>query len=371
VKRIDAYIFWQLLTVTVFVTATLTCVVWLTQSLRFIEMIVNRGLSAPLFVYFTLLLLPTFLTIILPIALFAATLFVYNRLLSDSELVVMRAGGCSQYVLAKPALVLTMLVTAACFLLTTYLMPSAYREFKGLQNTLRNSFPTVLLQEGVFNNVAAGVTVYVRRREANGELSGIIVHDSRDAARPVTMMAERGRIVSGTNGPRVVMAVGNRQQVDAKDGGLSLLYFERYSFDIGTLSNVKGPHWREPRERFLHELFNLEPRDEWKANKLYMEGHHRLAQPLLAIAFTLVALALLLSGDFNRRGQTLRILSAIGFVVVGEMAQISVKNLGEKFPELAVLLYLIPLLPAAIAAFILGGWQPFRRAQPVTSPPAE
>jgi lipopolysaccharide export system permease protein len=371
VKRIDAYIFWQLLTVTVFVAATLTCVVWLTQSLRFIEMIVNRGLSAPLFAYFTLLLLPTFLTIILPISLFAATLFVYNRLLSDSELVVMRAGGCSQYGLARPALVLMVLATATCFLLTAYLMPTAYREFKGLQNTLRNSYPTVLLQEGVFNNVVAGVTVYVRRREADGELSGIIVHDSRDAARPVTLMAERGRIVSGASGPRVVMAVGNRQQVDARDGGLSLLYFERYSFDIGKLSNVQGPRWREPRERFLHELFYPEARDAWKANKLYMEGHHRLAQPLLPVAFTLVALALLLSGDFNRRGQTVRILSAIGFVVVAEMAQISVKNLGEKFPELAVLLYLIPLLPAAIAAFIIAGWQPFRREQPVTSSPVE
>ncbi len=370
-KRIDAYIFWQLLTVTVFVTVTLTCVVWLTQSLRFIEMIVNRGLSAPLFVYFTLLLLPSFLTIILPIAFFAATLFVYNRLLTDSELVVMRAGGCSQFGLARPALVLTVLATATCFLLTTYLMPAAYREFKGLQNTLRNSFPTVLLQEGVFNNVVAGVTVYVRRRAPDGELSGIIVHDSRDAARPVTMMAERGRIVSGANGPRVVMAVGNRQQVDAKDGSLSLLYFERYSFDIGTLSSEQGPHWREPRERFLNELFYPEPRDAWKANKLYMEGHHRLAQPLLPAAFTLVALALLLSGDFNRRGQTGRILSAIGFVIIVEMAQISVKNLGEKLPELAILLYLIPLLPALIAALILLGWQPFKPASPVTASPAD
>ena len=367
-KRIDAYIFWQLLTVTVFVTATLTCVVWLTQSLRFVEMIVNRGLSAPLFVYFTLLLLPTFLTIIMPIALFAGTLFIYNRLLTDSELVVMRAGGCSQFKLARPALILTGLTTIACYMLSTYFMPAAYREFKELQNTLRNSYPTVLLQEGVFNNVVSGVTVYVRRRAADGELFGIIVHDSRDAARPVTMMAERGRIVSGTNGPRVVMAIGNRQQVDAGDGRLSLLYFDRYSFDIGTLSNVDGPRWLEPRERFLHELFNPEPRDAWKANKLYMEGHHRLAQPLLPVAFALVALALLLSGEFNRRGQTWRILSAIGVVIVVQSAQIGIKNLGEKLPELAVVMYLIPLIPAVIAILIMAGWQPFARVRYTNAP---
>ncbi len=367
-KRIDTYIFWQLFTVTLFVTATLTCVVWLTQSLRFIEMIVNRGLSAQLFVYFTILLLPTFLTIILPIALFAATLFVYNRLLSDSELVVMRAGGCSQFRLARPALVLTLLTTVCCYALTVYLMPSAYREFKGLQNTLRNSFPTVLLQEGVFNSVVPGVTVYVRSRSSDGELSGIIVHDARNASRPVTMMAEKGRIVTGANGPRVVMAIGNRQQVDSKDGRLSLLNFDRYSFDIGTLSDDKGLHWREPRERYLHELFNPEPRDEWKATKLYMEGHHRLAQPLLPIAFTLISLAILLAGDFNRRGQALRIIAAVSFVVLLETGQISAKNLGEKFPELAVALYLIPLVPAAIAGLFMAGWRPVQRTAALAAP---
>ena len=68
-KRIDRYIFRQLLGATLFVAVTLTGVVWLTQSLRFVEMIVNRGLSAPLFLYFTMLLLPSFLGVILPVAL--------------------------------------------------------------------------------------------------------------------------------------------------------------------------------------------------------------------------------------------------------------------------------------------------------------
>ncbi len=341
VRRIDSYIFGQLLTGTVLVTVTLTCVVWLTQSLRFIEMIVNRGLSAPLFVYFTLLLLPTFLTIILPIALFASTLFVYNRLISDSELVIMRAGGCSRYDIARPALILSALVVIAGYFLTTYLMPTTYREFRELQHSIRNSIPAVLLQQGVFNKVASGVTVYVRSRGSNGDLLGILVHDSRNPKRPVTMMAEHGRIVSGASGPRVEMVNGNRQQVDEKDGRLALLYFERYSFDIQTVSGNQQRNWREPRERYLSELFRLKP-NEWLADKLYIEAHYRLAQPLLPFAFVMVALTLLLSGDLNRRGQTSRILAAVGIVVVIQLAQISFKNIGEKYTELAIVLYLIP-----------------------------
>ena len=201
VKKIDLYIFRQLFATTLFVAISLTCVVWLSQSLRFVEMIVNRGLSASLFVYFTMLLLPSFLGVILPLALFVAVLFVYNRLLVDSELVVLRAGGYSQYSLARPAMTLTLLVVLACYALTLYFMPASYREFKDLQFTLRNSYPTVLLQEGVFSPVMKGVTVYVGSRGRGGELSGIIVHDARNREQPVTMMAERGVIVAGDSGP--------------------------------------------------------------------------------------------------------------------------------------------------------------------------
>ena len=90
-NRADRYIIGQLFWCFVLVAISLTCVVWLTQSLRYVEMIVNRGLSAPVFIYFTMLLLPTFFAMILPIALFTGAIFTYNKMIMDNELVVLRA----------------------------------------------------------------------------------------------------------------------------------------------------------------------------------------------------------------------------------------------------------------------------------------
>jgi len=353
VNRIDRYIFRQLLIATLFVAVTLTCVVWLTQSLRFVEMIVNRGLSVPLFVYFTLLLLPTFLSVIMPVGLFAAALFVYNRLLADSELVVLRAGGLGSYALARPALILALMATAFAYALNLYFVPASYREFKDLQFSLRNAYPMVLLQEGVFNTIMKGVTVYVRDRTDDGELHGIIVHDTRIEKKPVTMMAERGIIVSGAKGPRVMMMNGNRQEISDKDGSLSLLYFDRYSFDIAAATGNDEIRWREPRERFIGELFHPAPQDQWNVAKLRMEGHHRLAQPLQPLAFTLVALAFLLGGEFNRRGNGWRLVVAVGIAMAMEIGLLGAKSVGEKLPWLAPALYLVSVVPGAIAAFSL------------------
>ena len=74
-RLLNAYILRQLAVVTLVVAVTLTCAIWLTQSLRFIELIVNRGLTLGTFFNLTLLLLPSFLWLLLPIALFAAVLF--------------------------------------------------------------------------------------------------------------------------------------------------------------------------------------------------------------------------------------------------------------------------------------------------------
>ena len=368
-KKIVWYIFRQLLGATIFVAVTLTCVVWLTQSLRFIEMIVNRGLSIPLFVYFTMLLLPTFFAVILPIAVFASVMFTYNRLLVDSELVVLRAAGCSQFMIARPAIILATLVTIFCYSLTTYFIPTSYREFKDLQFSLRNSLPTVLLQEGVFNPVMKGVTVYVRNKISAGELSGIVIHDARSPKSPITIMAERGVIVSTAKGPRVVMLNGNRQQVDDKDGRLSLLYFDRYSFDIGVITKDPVTRWREPRERYLTTLFKPNPDDKRAYNKLIMEGHHRLSSPLFPLAFTFVGIALLLGGNFNRRGQLWRVLVAVGVVIILETSHLGVKHLAEKAPHFAFLMYTIPILPIIISAWFLSDMKVGRRGKSSKPPP--
>ena len=85
-----------------FIIIALTAIIWLTQSLRFIELIVNRGLPFSTFLYLTVLLMPAWLAGVLPIAVFAAVLFVYNRLINDRELIIISAVGVSPARLARP-----------------------------------------------------------------------------------------------------------------------------------------------------------------------------------------------------------------------------------------------------------------------------
>lgn len=359
--QISRYILRQLVTVTVFVAITLTCAVWLAQSLRFIGLIVSRGLTVGAYFHLTGLLLPSFLSMMLPIALFTAVVFTYNRLTTDSELVVLRAMGISPGQLARPALALAAAVVAINYGLALYVLPWTYQSFKELEYDFRNDYSGLLLTEGAFNVVSDGITVYVRSREQNGTLQGILIHDTRVPARPVTVMAESGMLVQAEEGPRVVMVNGNRQAVDRQDGKLQILYFDRYSVDLGRVGQAQENRDREPRERYISELLfpGDTPYERANIGKLRAELHNRLATPLLGLAFTMIGLAALISGEFNRRGQTRRVIVTLLLVAVLQINALALYNAQAKLPMLAVVPYL------SIVAAIVGSWwwlmRPMRR----------
>lgn len=359
---ITRYILGQLVMATIFVTLALTFAIWLTQSLRLIDYIVNRGLPASTFLTFVGLLLPSFLGVVLPVSSFVAVLFVYHKLTMDSEMVVMRAAGLSQLQLARPAILLATLVTLCVYAISLYFLPLSFRNFKDLQNAFRNDFSTVLLQEGVFTALSDDITVFVRERSADGELRGILVHDNRSPEKPVTMMAERGALVPSEAGPRVVMENGNRQEVSRDTGRFSLLYFDRYTVELSEFSEAARSRWREPKERFLPELLwpSSERRDQRYAQELIAEGHHRLVGPLYTLVFVLIAMAALLAGEFNRRGQVRRVLAAIACVAALEGLSLALHDLASRNAVAIPAMYAAVLIAAGLSLWVLLR-QPIRR----------
>ena len=344
--QVNTYLAKQLLLAFMVVVISLTCVVWLSQSLRFIDLIVNRGLPLPTFIYLTILLLPTWLSIVMPIAIFASSLYIYNRMLVDREIIVLVAAGLSPWRLSSPVVLVSLIVTILCYSMTLYFIPVSYQAFKELQFKIRHNYTDILLREGTFNAVGKDITVYIRERNLKGELSGIIINDERNSLESITVMAESGALSVTEKGPQVFMRNGNRQSRNTKTGQVGLLYFDSYTVDLSGLNSMSQRAWKDQNEYFVHELLN--PRNEAENSKRYKkfiaEAHYRITSPLLAIVLPILGLAVLLKGEFSRRGQTLRICSA---VIVAGLVECTV--LGSKF-FVAQNAMLIPIMYGTVAA---------------------
>jgi lipopolysaccharide export system permease protein len=344
-------LFWPMLLVTV----SLTGIIWLMQALRFVDFIINRGLSVADFLYLTALILPSLLSLILPIAVLIAVVFTYHKLYSESELVVMQASGISRLQLARPAMLAGLMVTGVTYLFTLYLLPLANRQFEDMRDFLRDNYASVLLQEEVFNHPVDGMTVFIRERSDTGKLKGILVHDNRDPDSTITMMADEATLVQTPSGPRFLLENGIRQE--KRDGQLSWLNFASYSLDLSyyTKRNLNRTHAED--EMFVSELLDAQHVGTEAAARYRAEAHERLVWPWSGFALSVLAVAILTEGQFNRRGITSRLLMVAAVSLVGVLGIIGLQNTLTKNAALTPLLYGFMGAMVLLALLLLSEWQ--------------
>lgn len=359
--RLSLYVLGQLLGPVALLALLMTSVIWLINILPLLDLVINRGQSAPTFLYLILLLLPTLLMLILPIAFFFATLFTLSRLAGDSELVVMASAGYSVRQLALPVLgcaAIVMVITYACALV---LMPAGQRALRDKVLDIRADMAGALLNEGDFNTPSPGLTVFIRRLSSKGEIRGVLVHDNRDRSHPITYIAEKGVLAQTPLGTRLIMDNGTIEQSAQGGKQLSVLHFERDTINLDQFAGPTHATLRKMQERYLNEL--LWPQEKQGVtprirNQFFAEAHNRITQPLYCIAFALIALAAVMRGRRQRGKVALRLgmasLAAAGLRIAGYGAM----GLAQNNPPLVVLFYLLPLLGAAGAIAVLAGYSP-------------
>jgi lipopolysaccharide export system permease protein len=243
--------------------------------------------------------------------------------------------------------------------LNLWVVPASFAAFREFQFEIRNRIAAFLLQEGVFTPISDDLTVYVRKRDPDGTLHGIIVDDARDKNSRATILAERGRLVGAGGAPTVELFNGSREQIDRQTGRLNVLTFSENTLDLTQSGKSEETRLRDPTEMSIDELLNPAPGavSDRDLPKLTVEAHRRLSSPFTAFSFAMVALVAVLMGSFRRHGNLLRPLLAV-LTVVGLLAlSLAFNNLATRDPRLIPLIWVQALLPGLMASWLLFGPQ--------------
>ena len=358
-KIFDIYILKNLLLATLFIALVLTFIIFLTQSLRFLEIVINAGSSGNAFWILTSLALPRFFEVILPLSIMASTLFLYNKMSVDSELIAMRATGYSSFSLATPAIILGLGITVILWVTTMWIAPKSLAQMQTMRTALKTEFSNFLFKEGVFNAVGNGLTVYIREKAEDGTLSGMMIHDTRESnTPPTTILAKRGIMIANEDGHQVIVFDGSRQSFNPKSGILQKLAFDQYTIDLPENGPARK-RWAEPDERTIFELLNPDPnnpRDVESTREFNVEIHRRITGPLLALAFPLIALSIFLLGPTDRRGQSKRIGLAIFATMVVQGIYLATFNMARNHDSGIILMYILPITPIGVSLFALSSY---------------
>ncbi len=340
-----------------FFSLILVSIYWVNRAVALFDQLIANGQTALVFLEFTALSLPNVIRLVLPMSAFAATVYVANRLASESELVVAQATGCSPWRLARPVAVFGLIVGILVSVLTNVLVPASLRAFNARQAEITENITARFLTEGQFLHPANGITFYIRDITPAGELHDIFLSDATAPGQRTTYSALRALLVRSDSGPKLVMFDGLAQTLRLKDKSLALTRFSDFSYDIGALIDATPSLRRSPREMSTPELLFPDQTvlDEAGTSRgaLLYEGHARINQALLAVVAALTGFAALLVGGFSRFGLWRQIVGAIVALILLKLLDNAVAGVVRGDPSLWPLTYLATLAGLGLSATLL------------------
>ena len=353
--QFNLYIFDQLLRTTLALTLVLMGIIWLFQTIRILELVVNRGAAVDDFLIMSVASMPLWLMIAIPISGFIAVNWVFSRILADRELLVMQSIGLSPLQLAKAPIALGILLTTFLAVNTVYILPTSFGIYKDLQFKLRNSIPTILLRDGVFIEVVDDMTMFIRSRDKDDIMRDIFIHDARIADRIITMTAQSGEFIGRDGSPTLILQNGERSERNAEGQSGAVLLFDTHSVTI--TRNTSQQAKRPVIDINEDSISNLLSSDAAHSTQQYLqrhaEGHYRIASPWLGLCLALLSAAIILRGQIRRDLWTRRANLNIGACVLVIIAVVVSRGWTTNNANLWPFIHLSVFTPIIIAFWLL------------------
>ena len=297
-----------------------TLVLLMGRMVKLMEMVVANGVPLAEVLRLIILLLPSFLVLTIPMAFLLAVLLAFGRLSSDNEITVLKASGLSLGALLPPVL----LTASAAALLTLFIsvvaVPWGNTGFKQMTMDVARKYAASAIRKRIFRDDLPGIVLYVDQYdEARRTMQRVMIQDSRDAERPLTIFAKSGLISSddGTGVLRILLKNGSihTQQKDdyrlisfgeylltAESGRSTPLVRTEMDLGIGELRSGIASSKVTPQVRL----------------KMATELHSRFAFPFATFVFAILALPLGLSNRRSGKGAgfTISILILLVYYVL-------------------------------------------------------
>jgi lipopolysaccharide export system permease protein len=297
----------------------------LERVLRLIQIVAEQAAAGYKVFEFLFYLMPHYLGLAIPAALFFAVLIVIRRMQEDSELVVIQAAGVSPRQLYWPILLLLLPVTLIMSILASYGQPHARYAYRQALHHLVADSPLDGLQAGEFYELDENTTLRAEKIDMReGYLEGVFVALRKPSKKEQIVIAARsGQVTRDSTTKELVLIFenGNLVRDNQQSGEIDNLSFQSYPWILpNLLGEAYGPRGRDEREMDVGELLKGSVsgvQSESSEAEVKTEFHSRLVQVLSLPLLLLWTIPLALIGS-GRTGKAGGIILGAGLLVLYE-----------------------------------------------------
>jgi lipopolysaccharide export system permease protein len=364
--------------------------------LRLFDLLAGSGGSASSVIRLLLYLVPHYLGLAFPAALFLAVYIVFARLSQDHEFDGLQAAGFSLTRLSRPFLAVGLGCGLLALGLYGYAQPFSRYAYRATFHALTNAGWNATLVPGEFLQIGHRLTVHVgRRNPEDGTLHGIFLQQRDEDGREVLTTAATGRLMLSDDGTELLLELDEGQQITLlPDGQASTLRFA--GSDLSRPFTQRLPLFRlrgtDEREMTIAELWAGRHAPDPPLGRTRLDGelHGRLVRSASMLVLPLLAMPLGLAAKRSRRSVGI-LLGAVILMLYQQALQLieSLGDIGRIDPRLGLWTALLLLAGFAIVMFrhsdrhpeegafdgmiawleravaTIGGWRPWRRGPAV------
>lgn len=295
-KQIDRYIIREVLSPTLLCIAIFTMVMVMGQAYKLVDLVIDKGVSPIDIAFLLITLLPTFLSISLPLAFLMGIMIGLGRMSADSETIALKAAGVGLFRMSLPVFALALVFSLLTAATNLWIKPWGHRAFETKSFEIARQKATIGLQPRIFMNQFNDLTLYANevKSQAN-RMEGIFIVDKQPES-TAWVFADNGDIITDevaeTMTIRLRDGVIHRQQTDSTKN-IQMIHFRNYDIQPDT-SVTSDPETkkRKAREEQTAKLWSEVSGEEDLSERRSMQAelHLRLASPLAPILFVLFGL---------------------------------------------------------------------------------
>jgi len=194
-RIIHRYIIKEFLTAFFLAFFIMTLVMALGNIVRFVELIITKGVPTVIIIQLLAYTIPYLLPYIIPISIMAGLLLSLGRLSSDNEIIAIRASGMHMKKIILPFIVLGIIFSLFSVIINYQIIPHAHFKVREIMYKIGKENPTASLEAGTFNSFGKFI-IFVYHIDGN-KFRHIRIYEPQEEGKPPrTIIAKRGEFIS-------------------------------------------------------------------------------------------------------------------------------------------------------------------------------
>lgn len=196
-KAIDRYVLRNIVPTVVIILFIAFVILCMERLMRLLDIAVGNGVSTLVVFRMLFNLIPYYIGLALPVALFLGVLLAFRKLSLQSELDAINSCGIGVDRVIRPAIGLAAVMMVFNLVLSGYLNPYGRYALRVIEFDITSGVIQQGIGEGIFMNLPNGYTLRVEQsRGAGRDLYGVFAHRETEDGRIITMTAKRGQLLT-------------------------------------------------------------------------------------------------------------------------------------------------------------------------------